>query len=278
PISSVTRDRCRTGTLGRGTRTLSEAGNRCTRRAASRGLAVPAAAACEPAWCEPAWCEPAWCEPAWCEPAPCGPRRFSEWTGGWLIVLVIDPRGGGSPTLDRPASPPSRRTNVQLQPATTVPASCGYQPRITPGSAASAHSSLVVFAERLAQLGFLLGAEVGADQFGLRVLEAVLDAVHHGVRAEQEERGGPRRDLLPDVADERVADADVGHRPDQGSGRCSDRQAENRDEEDEAEEQTPEAAAERARPFGAAQLARLRLILPNLPADDSRIQYLDELL
>src|SRR5262249_52652077 len=103
-ISSVTRARCSTGTLGRGTRTLSEAGNRCTRRAASRGLVVPAAAACEPAWCEPAWCEPAWCEPAWCEPAwcepaPCGPPPFFRGGGGLADVARHRPPGGGGPPV-----------------------------------------------------------------------------------------------------------------------------------------------------------------------------------
>ena len=110
------------------------------------------------------------------------------------------------------------------------------------------------------------------------VPELALHPVDHRVRAEQEQCRGARRDLLPDVVDERVADADVGHRAEQSAGGGADGQAEDRDEEDQAEQQAPETAAERPCLLGVVQLTGLGLLASYLPADHRGVLDVDQLL
>src|SRR5579871_4279151 len=102
-------------------------------------------------------------------------------------------------------------------------------------------------AEGFAELGFLVGGQVGADELGVGVAERLRDPVDDGVAAEHEERRRAWSYLLANVADERVADPDVGHRADQRPSRRADGQPEDRNEEDQAEQQSPETAAQRAR-------------------------------
>src|SRR3984957_5561191 len=112
-------------------------------------------------------------------------------------------------------------------------------------AAGSSRLAARLLREGLAQLGLLVGGEVGADQLGLLGRELLLHPVDHRVGAEQEQRRGTWRDLVAHGLDERVADADVGQRAEQRAGGRADRQAEDRDEEDQAEQNAPEGSAER---------------------------------
>ena len=88
--------------------------------------------------------------------------------------------------------------------------------------------------------------------------EGAADSVDDGVLAHEKQRGGTWRHLITHALDEVVADADVRHRADQGTGRGSDRRAEQRDEEDQTQQEPPERTAECTCSGRAMQLARLR--------------------
>ena len=93
---------------------------------------------------------------------------------------------------------------------------------------------------------------------------------------EQCRRAG--RDLVADVFDEVIADADVGQRAAQGAGRGADRQSEQRHEEDQPEQEAPEGATHRAGAGEAGELLGLRLLLALRPRDSRGVVDLDELL
>src|SRR5215469_5146053 len=95
-------------------------------------------------------------------------------------------------------------------------------------------SSVVLVAERLAQLRLLRGRQVGADELRAGVLELGLHPVHDSIRAEQEQRRGAGDHLLANPVDEVVADPDVGEGAEERSGCCAYGQAEDRNEENEA--------------------------------------------
>jgi len=168
-MSSVTRGRGRSGTLGHGTTVLSSAGSRTMRRSSSRSPAVRGAVA----WCGAAGELPRRYsgsdEPSLREfphdsgprdSAPCSVRRASRTrlrSVGSPIVPVICPPKGPASTSHRSARPPSWRTNAQLQPTGTVPARCTQQPRITLSRAGCGTTwALLLLAERLPELGFLI--------------------------------------------------------------------------------------------------------------------------
>ena len=73
----------------------------------------------------------------------------------------------------------------------------------------------VLQAEGLAELGFLLVGQVGADKLGVGPAELDRDLVVDGSGTEHEQRRRAGRDFLPDVADERVADPHIAHRAEQ---------------------------------------------------------------
>src|SRR5690349_18056727 len=102
----------------------------------------------------------------------------------------------------------------------------------------------VLFAEGLAQLGLLRIAQVGADELGVRIGEGAADSVYNGVLAHEEQGRSTWRHLITHGLDEVVADTDVGHGADQGSGRGANRRTDQRDEEDQTEQEPPERTAE----------------------------------
>jgi len=102
----------------------------------------------------------------------------------------------------------------------------------------------VLFTEGLAQLGFLLVAEVRANELGVRLSEGAADSVDDGVLAHEKQGGGTRCHLITHGLDEVVADAEVRHGADQGSGRGADRRTDQRDEEDQTEQESPKRTTE----------------------------------
>jgi hypothetical protein len=110
----------------------------------------------------------------------------------------------------------------------------------------------------------------------VRLSEGAADSVDDGVLAHEKQGGGTRRHLITHALDEVVADADVRHGADQGSGRGADRGTDQRDEEDQTEQESPKRTTESPRSGRAMQLARLRLLLVGRPADDGAVQHLNE--